>query len=449
MWSVLLVFAATYILIGARRLSILPIGRPAGALAGACGMVLLSVVDPGAGLTPEAAFAAVEPNTIGLLLGMMLLSASLDMAGVFERAAAWVARRRLSPVRLLYLVTLASGLASAVLLNDSVCVMLAPLVDRTTRRAGLDRVPYLLALAMGANAGSALTLAGNPQNMLVGHLSGISYRTYLLEAGPAALIGLAVTAAMLHLLLRRRIAARAPSLDLTPEPASDPAQGPAQGAAAPPGSSRPSAAVPGSSRPSAAVPGSSRPSAAVPLACIAVVSVLFVLGANLAWTAIGGATAAILLHRRDATGLFDRVSWTVLVFFGALFIVVAGLQKTGMPEQALRAASPYLPAGPAMGILGLSIAMLVGCQIVSNVPFILLAESYIRSQPDPHLAWIATALISTLAGNFTLLGSVANIIVVETVGAEREIGFRSYAKVGVPVTLASCAASLLWLLLVR
>ncbi|WP_437596182.1 SLC13 family permease [Sorangium sp. So ce590] len=418
MWSVLLVFAATYVLIAARRLSILPIGRPAGALAGACAMVLLSAIEPGAGLTPHEAFAAIEPNTIGLLLGMMLLSASLDGAGVFERAAAWVARRDLSPVRLLYLVTVGAGLASAVLLNDSVCVMLAPLVDRTARRAGLDRVPYLLALAMGANAGSALTLAGNPQNMLVGHLSGISYRTYLLEAGPAALVGLAVTAVMLHLLLRRRIAVQA-SVPL-PEPAPAPAPAP-----------------------------DVRPSALVPLACIAVVSVLFVLGANLAWTALGGATAAILLHRRDANGLFDRVSWTVLVFFGALFIVVAALQKTGMPEQALRAASPYLPAGPTLGLLGLGIAMLVGCQIVSNVPFILLAESYIQSQPDPHIAWIATALVSTLAGNFTLLGSVANIIVVETVGAEREIGFRAYARVGVPVTLASTAAALLWLLFVR
>ncbi|WP_437323328.1 SLC13 family permease [Sorangium sp. So ce381] len=418
MWSVLLVFAATYVLIAARRLSILPIGRPAGALAGACAMVLLSAIQPGAGLDPHEAFAAVEPNTIGLLLGMMLLSASLDAAGVFEHAAAWVGRRDLSPVRLLYLVTVTSGLASAVLLNDSVCVMLAPLVDRTARRAGLERAPYLLALAMGANAGSALTLAGNPQNMLVGHLSGISYRTYLLEAGPAALIGLAVTAVTLHLLLRRRIAVR------TPAPAPEPAPEPA------------------STR-------GDRPSALAPLACIAVVSALFMLGANLAWTAIGGATAVILLHRRDANGLFERVSWNVLVFFGALFIVVAGLQKTGMPEQALRAASPFLPSGPTLGLLGLSIAMLAGCQIVSNVPFILLADSYIRSQPDPHLAWITTALVSTLAGNLTLLGSVANIIVVETVGAEREIGFRAYARVGVPVTLASTAAALAWLLVVR
>src|SRR5262245_51062165 len=171
-----LVFAAPSALIAARRLSILPIGRPAGALAGACGMVTLYALRPRWGISPEAAFAAVEPNTIGLLLGMMLLSAALAEAGFFERAAAWVTDRRLSPVALLYGVTLSAGILSAFLVNDPVCVMLTPLVDRTARRAGLDRIPFLLALAMGANAGSAMTLAGNPQNMLVAHLSGISYR---------------------------------------------------------------------------------------------------------------------------------------------------------------------------------------------------------------------------------------------------------------------------------
>jgi Na+/H+ antiporter NhaD/arsenite permease-like protein len=423
MWPVLLVFVATYALIAARRLQIMPIGRPAGALAGACAMVVLSALDPGSGLTPHEAFAAVEPNTIGLLLGMMLLAASLDAAGVFERAAAWVARRRLSPVGLLYLVTLGAGLASAVLLNDSVCVMLAPLVDRTARRAGLDRVPYLLALAMGANTGSALTLAGNPQNMLVAHLSGISYRGYLREAGPAALLGLAVTAATLHLLLRGRLSPRAPALP--------------DAAAAPPDAVDP------------VEPAGARPNTWPPLACVALVSALFVLGANLAWAALGCATLAVVLQRRDAADLWSRVSWTVIVFFAALFVVVAGLQKTGLPEQALRAAGPHLPSGPVGGIVGLSLAMIAGCQIVSNVPFILLAESWIRAQPEPHIAWIATALVSTLAGNLTLLGSVANIIVVEMTAAEQEIGFRTYARVGVPVTLASCVAALGWLLLMR
>jgi Na+/H+ antiporter NhaD/arsenite permease-like protein len=186
-----------------------------------------------------------------------------------------------------------------------------------------------------------------------------------------------------------------------------------------------------------------------PLLCLAAVSVLFVLGGNLAWTALGGAAAAMLLRNRDARELFDRVAWTVLVFFAALFVVVAALQKTGLPDQALRALGPYLPAGPVAGPVGLALVLSGACQIVSNVPVILLLEPWIRTLPDARLAWITTALISTLAGNLTLLGSIANIIVVETAGAQGEIGFRAYLRVGVPVTLASSSSALAWLLLTR
>lgn len=418
MGPVLVVFVATYILIAARRLSVLPIGRPAGALLGACGMVALGALIPPAGLTPAEAFAAIEPNTIGLLLGMMLLAAALDDAGFFERLAAAVTRRRLSPVALLHTITVSAGLLSALLVNDSVCVMATPLVDRLARRAGLPRVPYLLALAMGANAGSALTVAGNPQNMLVAHLSGISYRGYLREAGPAALLALLATAGTLHVLFARRLRTAA---EPAPAPASAPAPAPAR----------------------------LDRDALLALLCLAGVSLLFVLGASLAWAALGAAAVVMLLRRRDAQPLFARVEWTVLVFFAALFVVVAGLQKTGLPEQALRATGPYLPADPALGLAGLAGLLAVASQLVSNVPIIMLAEPWIRTLPDPHTAWLATALSTTLAGNLTILGSVANIIVIESAGAQGEIGFRAYARVGVPVTLASTAAALGWLLLTR
>lgn len=417
MAAVLVIFAVTYVLIAARRLSILPIGRPAGALLGAAAMVGLGAVDPPWGLAPAQAFAAVEPNTIGLLLGMMIIAAALDEAGVFERMAGWVARRRLSPPALLHAITVGSGLFSALLVNDSVCVMATPLVDRLARRAGLPRVPYLLALAMGANAGSALTVAGSPQNMLVAHLSGISYRGYLWKAGPAALLALAATSATLHLMLRRRLVATAPATDGADVPAP------------------PAAPV--------------APSAWPALLCLGGVSLLFMLGASLAWTALGGAALLMVLRRRDARPLFDRVEWTVLVFFAALFVVVAGLQRTGLPEQALRAAGPHLPASPAAGAAGLAAVLTVACQIVSNVPVILLVEPWIRTLPDPELAWLVTAVSTTLAGNLTLLGSVANIIVVESAGAQREIGFRAYARVGVPVTVASTAVAVGWMLLTR
>jgi Na+/H+ antiporter NhaD/arsenite permease-like protein len=288
---------------------------------------------------------------------------------------------------------------------------------------------------MGANSGSAITLAGNPQNMLVAHLSGVGYREYLASGGVAGLVGLAVTSVALHLLFRRQL---------------------------------PRTASPVASEPEATSRSTDRAALILPVVCIGLVSIAFFAGANLAWGALVGATLMMLLRRRDTAKLFDSVSWTVLVFFGALFIVVAGLQKsvswtvlvffgalfivvaglqkTGMPAAAIRAASPYMPESIGARVAYLSAALLAGCQIVSNVPFILLVEPWIRSQPDPRLAWIVTAVVSTLAGNLTLLGSVANIIVIDVTGASEEIGFVSYLKVGLPVTLVSTIAAVAWLL---
>jgi Na+/H+ antiporter NhaD/arsenite permease-like protein len=409
----LVVFIATYTLIAFRRLSILPIGRPAGALAGACLMVVLASIEPGWGIDAKAALSSVEPNTIGLLLGMMLLAAALAEAGFFELVATFLIARRPSPVGLLYGTTIGAGLLSALLVNDPVCVLFAPVVDAMARRAGLARVPYLLALAMGANAGSAITLAGNPQNMLVAHLSGLSYRSYLLRAGPAGLVALLVTAGVLHLIFRKRLRA-------APAQASAVEQPKALG---------------------------SKGDLVLALLALFGVSVAFLAGANLAFTALTGATALLLLRRRDPASLFSGVSWTVLVFFGALFIVAAAFQRTGLAESALVATKPYLPSDPGAATAALAAILGLGCQIVSNVPFILLAEPFIRTLPDPTLAWTTTAIATTLAGNLTLLGSVANIIVVETARAEDEIGFFTYLRAGVPVTIASMTAAIGWLLL--
>ncbi|MDI3288958.1 SLC13 family permease [Polyangium sp. 15x6] len=410
----LVVFTATYVLIAFRRLSLLPIGRPAGALTGACLMVVLASIEPRWGIDTKAAFAAVEPNTIGLLLGMMLLAAALAEAGFFEMAASFLLQRRPSPVGLLYGTTIASGVLSAVLVNDPVCVLFAPVVDATARKAGLPRVPYLLALAMGANAGSAMTLAGNPQNMLVAHLSGLSYRSYLMRGGPAGFLALLVTAATLHLLFRKQLRpTSAASIDADASPAPR-----------------------------------SRSELALALVVLLGVSIAFLAGANLAFAALTGAAALLVLRRRDPASLFSSVTWTVLVFFGALFIVAAAFQRTGLVDEALAAARPFIPAERGAAMASLSAMFALGCQVVSNVPFILLAEPMIRTLPDPTLAWTVTAMATTLAGNLTLLGSVANIIVVEAAHAEDEIGFVTYLRAGLPVTVVSMVVAIGYLLLV-
>ncbi len=399
----IVIFVVTYAFIAGSGLSFLPIGRPAGALVGACAFVVLSLFVP-TGLTPHEAFAAIDLDTIGMLFGMMVLAAGLVDGGASERWMHWLLSKKPSPVALLYAVTIGSGVLSALLLNDSVCLLFAPLVDRTATKLGLHRLSYLLALAMGANSGSAMTLAGNPQNMLVAQLSGISYRSYLAVVGPAGLASLIATAIVLHLLFAKRLVIGPP----------------ADGA-------------------DLATTGRSPARALVVLVAV---SIAFVAGGNLAWSAICGATAMVLLRGRDAAPLFAKVSWGVLLFFGALFIVVAGLEKAHVPEAIFDAVAPHLPRSGVLAVLSLSGMLVVGCQVISNVPFILLTKPLVHGLSDPRLAWMVVGLVSTLAGNLTLLGSVANVIVIEAAGAHKEMGFKAYLKVGAPVTFVSIAVGL-------
>ncbi len=397
--ALLVTFALTYVAISARRLHLLPIGRPAASLVGACAMVALGALAGRYGLSGDEALRAVEPHTLALLFGMMVIAAGLDEAGFFARVTEAVARRGPSPVALVYGVTVGAGLLSAALVNDAVCLLATPLVARAARRLGAPLRPTLLSLAMGANAGSALTLAGNPQNMLVARLSGITYARYLSRAWLPALAALAVTAAVIHLAHRSQLAApTAPSHDEVSE-----------------GEPRPGLLY-------------------ASLVALAGVTVANLLGAPLAWSALCGAAVVIVAARERAEALIARVDVTVLVFFAGLFILVEGLNRTGYPAEALARVGASRGEGALVGVLSL------GSQVVSNVPLILLLRPWIAGFDDPERAWTVTALVSTLAGNLTLLGSVANVIVFER--ARHDVGFGAYLRVGLPVTVASTAVAM-------
>jgi len=402
---IVLLFALTYAGIAARRLAPLPIGRPAVALVGACLLVMAGTLAGPAGLSPDEALAAVEPHTIALLFGMLVLAAGLGAAGFFDWATAALAQRVRSRGALLWLVTCGSGLCAALLLNDAVCLLATPFVVRLARQTRTALPPLLLGVAMGANAGSALTLSGNPQNMLVARLSGLGYRDYMAHAALPALVALVLTAAILHLLHRHALAA--PSSDDGPTIAPTPL------------------------RP--------RRLAATGVALAGVI-VANLAGASLAWSALVGAAAVLVAARDEAPRLLEEVDWSVLLLFAALFVVVAALQKTGLPARWLAA------AGGGRSLLILVLVLAIGSQVVSNVPLILLLEPYVHSFPRPGQAWALTALVATLAGNLTLLGSVANIIVMER-GRVR-LGFWQYLRAGVPVTTVTTAAAValyLWL----
>jgi len=395
-WKAVAIFGLTYVLISGRRLKVLPLNRPAAALLGAVLMVAGGV------LTPAQAYRAVNYDTLVLLLGMMLIAAYLHLAGFFEWAAEQILRRAGTPHRLLLYVMLTAAGLSALLVNDTVCLLLTPLVVAVIVRGRLPLLPYLLALATSANIGSVATLVGNPQNMIIGQMAGLSFARFAAALTPVAVVGLALNYAVLRVGCRRML--REAKIDL----------------------GRATGAVPALDGKLAALTGS----------VLALVMAGFVAGWNLPWTALAGAALLMVLARRDTHGVLKLVDWHLLVFFAALFIVVEGLHGTGLPDRW----RPGLGASATAQAWNLTWLAVVGSNIFSNVPFVLVAGRWMSGFADPELMWQVLALATTLAGNLTLLGSVANLIVVESARGHLEVGFWDYAKFGIPITVVTTLA---------
>jgi Na+/H+ antiporter NhaD/arsenite permease-like protein len=413
-----IVFFITYVLIAGRRLRFMPLDRPAGALMGAVLCVALGV------LRPAEAIAAVNGETLLLLFGLMGVGAFLSEGGLLDRAAAAIARWARTPRRLLGTLVWSAGLLAALVTNDAVCVLAAPVVVTWVERHRLPPLPFLLALATASNTGSVATLVGNPQNMLCATLGGLGYRSYLLVMLPVALLGLAVNHALLLWCFRRELAA-SPHLAVPTSAggaARDDATGPARVL--------------------------DRKGAFTMAVLIATVGA-YLAGADLAWTAVAGFTALLLVHRADPTEFWGRIDWSVILFFGGLFVVVEGLVRSGGAAWALARAPIWSGGGGPLDYLRTTAIFLVGSNVVSNVPFILVIRPEMARLPDPTLGWRLLAMASTFAGNLTLLGSVANIIVAERARALGGLPFLAHLRVGFPLALLTTALGTVWLLVVH
>jgi Na+/H+ antiporter NhaD/arsenite permease-like protein len=352
----------------------------------------------------------VNYNTLVLLLGMSLLSAYFYLAGFFDWTADRVLRMARTPQRLLLYVVLSSGILSALLVNDTVCFMFTPLVVAVVVRGRLPLLPYLLALAMSANIGSVCTLVGNPQNMIIGQLSGVRFARFSLSLLPVAALGLTIQYAVLRRgfreVLRNTVIQ---SAETAPRPLD-------------------------------------RRLLRLTLAALALVFVGFVGGLNLPWTALAGAALVMVLARRDTHEVLKLVDWHLLLFFAALFVVVEGLNSVGLPDQVYLRLRGVFGATAVAQAWNLAWFSALGSNLFSNVPFVLVAGKWIPGFAQPELMWKVMALATTFAGNLTLLGSVANIIVVESARGHVEVGFGDYARLGVPVTILTTVAGMILLL---
>ncbi len=398
-----LIFLASYLVFAIGHLPGTKIDRPAMAVIGAAFMFVFGV------LGPQQALASIDFATLVLLFSMMLIVASLHLSGFFDGVGHLVIEH-LSPRQLLPGVVFTSGVLSAFLVNDVVCLVMAPFVLGVCKRMGVKPLPYLLALATASNIGSVATITGNPQNILIGSVSGIGYRDFLAHLGPVALIGLFVDWALLHSIFLRHESENRPAAVQRQRSVSEPQIHPAW----------------------------------------AVTVTLGVLAGFLAGyppplvAATGGALLLVQRHR-SPKAIYGDIDWSLLMLFLGLFLVIGGAEQAGVTQELVGAAERMNLHNP---LIFATVVTLLS-NIVSNVPAVMLLKGVIPQFHDAHSAWLLLAMSSTLAGNLTITGSVANIIVVEKARAEAHISFWEYMKIGVPVTVITMAIGLGWLAVVR
>jgi Na+/H+ antiporter NhaD/arsenite permease-like protein len=395
-----LIFAATYLVIALGRLPGSRLDRSGAALLGASLMVASGT------LSLDEAYRAIDLETLALLLGMMILVANLRFAGFFHLANAWIARHARHPLALLAGVVVVSGGLSAFLVNDTVCLMLTPLVAEAVLAMRRDPVPYLLALAMASNIGSTATITGNPQNIMIGSFSHIPYGDFAAALSPVAACGLAVALLVVAFAWRGEFLTRARLEAVVPRPRWN--------------------------------RGLFMESLAVTLGMVS----FFFLGAAPAKVAIVGGALLLLTPRVKPERVYREIDWPLLLMFAGLFVVVAGLEKAVLDPAALAYAERLrLDRAPVLALVAAALS-----NLVSNVPAVLVLKPFVQNLAEPRPAWLVLAMASTLAGNLTILGSVANLIVVQR--ARRHgiaIGFWSYFKVGAPLTVLTIAIGVLLL----
>lgn len=396
----IVIFLSTYILIAASQFKFLHIGRPAGALLGAATMVASGVVPV------KRAFASIDLATIGLLFGMMVISEYLRTAGFFRALTEKLSRRTSSPAAFLTAVVWISGIGSAFLVNDPVCIMMTPIVLAYASLSETDPLPFLIALATSSNIGSMATLAGNPQNMLIAGASGLSYARYAMGVFPLALVLLLMNNYLLLKVYGKRLGEEFPGTGEMKEVRVK--------------------------------------KSLLWKSLIVLVSVVlsWFLGVDLAFGAIAGAAAIILLARISPERIFARLDWTILVFFAALFVVVDAVEYTGALENFFS----FIPKDMGLGgsyMFGLASVLL--SNLFSNVPFVMVAVKWAGSSTDPGFFYYLLAVTSTLAGNLTLIGSMANLIVVEMARGARVVGFREYLRYGLLITFVTTVLSIWYL----
>ncbi len=348
------------------------------------------------------AWQAIDPGTIIFLLSMMIVNAYLSYSGFFHLALLYLLRLTRSPFGLLVLLTVGTGFLSAFFLNDTLALVSTPLTLRLARSLGLNPIPYLLAIASATNIGSLATVSGNPQNILVGSFSGIGYLAFATALTPVAIVGMGLQIAWVWLLYPevRSLVPQTPTKDL------------------------PRLRL-------------HRPLLQKTLIVTSLLLTAFVVGLPLPESAFLAAAVLLITRRIKSQRVLQNVDWSLLVMFSGLFILTHCVQSLNLLDNF----SGWV--GHPVGLLGVTVVL---SNLISNVPAVLLLQSLIT--PEATESWLLLAAGSTLAGNLTLFGSVANLIMVQASAAVGcRLSFFEHLRFGLPLTLILLVITYAWVVL--
>ncbi|BAY28843.1 arsenical pump membrane protein [Nostoc carneum NIES-2107] len=388
------VLGLTYLGLALGYIPGLRMNRATIALVGSAFLIALGAVNL------QEAWQAIDANTIVFLLSMMVVNASLTYAGFFGRSLSLLLSVTRSPLGLLIALTFGSGILSAVFLNDTIALIFTPLTLSLTQALSLNPIPYLLAIAGATNIGSVCTLSGNPQNILIGSFSGIPYLDFLRALAPVALIGLAIQVGLLWLLYPD-VRSTQPCQELS--------------------SSNKNRIF--------------KPLFNKTLVITTGLLIAFAIGLPLAESALVAASLLLITRRIKPQRILQKVDWNLLVMFSGLFILTRVTQKLNLLQLFTHTVNTSASFLTVTVILS---------NLISNVPAVLLLHPLIPKD-DTHY-WLLLAAGSTLAGNLTLFGSVANLIVVEAAtNLGNKLTFIEHLRFGIPLTLCTLVLTYLWI----
>jgi Na+/H+ antiporter NhaD/arsenite permease-like protein len=400
--AALIIFLATYAGVAVGGIPGLALDRTGIALLGAIAMVAARILGTG------EAFAAIDTPTILLLYALMVISAQFKLSGFYTRVALALTRLLERPRLFLAALMAAAGLLSAFLTNDIICLTFTPILCAAILEARLNPVPFLIALAAASNIGSAATIIGNPQNMILGQVGTLDFADFTRLCLVPVLLSLGGAYAILLGLYRRQLPSRHDA-------------------------GRPAERAYRAFSPHQTVKG---------MLVVAVLVALFFTRLPRELSAITLAGILLCSRRMKTRSLLGLVDWHLITLFCSLFVIMAGFAAVGLPQTLMAELSRQgLSLDNAWHLTGLSALL---SNLVSNVPAVMLLVKFLH--PAQPLQWVITALATTFAGNLITIGSIANLIVIE--GA-REYGvnvrFGEHARAGIPITLFSLLTITFWL----